>query len=109
RRSRGRRSAASRPSERTERSTREQPEKQVGPNDSANQVREDEVPSTDRVAFLVQQGIEVIHRGVAHERNREQDRQADPTGPPNEPFDILQDFLADRLQVYPAIGVWVEC
>src|SRR3989454_2103225 len=89
-------------------SSRKQPQEKVRPNNPADQVGEDEVPSTDRVTFLVQQGVEVIHRGVAHERNREQDRQADGAGPPHERLKEFEDPLADRMSVHPAFDEWVH-
>src|SRR3989442_5979597 len=89
-------------------SWRKQPQEKVRPNNPADQVGEDEVPSTDRVTFLVQQGVEVIHRGVAHERNREQDRQADGAGPPHERLEEFEDPLADRMSVHPAFDEWVH-
>src|SRR5207249_6368524 len=52
--------------------------------------------------------IEVVHRGVTHERDREQDHQARPTGSPHEPFEELQDPFADWMPIHPALDVRVD-
>src|SRR5207245_1562670 len=93
-------------------SSREQPypdqDVEVRAGDSADQVGEHESPTADRVALLVQQGVEVVHRGIAHERDREEDREADPTGPPDERLHGLQDLRAPRMAAHPTLDEWVH-
>ena len=85
-----------------------QPQEKIGPGDAPDQIPEDEIPATDRVSFFVQQGIEVIHRGIAHERDREENRETDPSRPPDESFKELQDPRAERMATHPFLDEWIH-
>src|SRR5437016_2858552 len=80
-----------RPEVGSRRSAGEKPQEQIGPDDPSDQVRDDERPTTDSFSFLVQQGIEVVHRGVAHEGNREEDHKSDPARLPDEGLQDLEN------------------
>ena len=55
------------------------------------------------MALLVQQGVEVVHGGIAHERDREEDREADPTRPPDERLHGLQDLRTPWMAAHPPL------